>query len=161
MKWKRIGQGNIDVDLIDYLENIFEREMELGHSLKVCVGTDSQKVGRKYKFATAICIITSDQYGTGKGGMVLGARYFEPAGMTINERMIKEVAKSIEVSTEIWPLLDLYEIKLEIHADINQDERHASNKALGEAVGYIKGMDWEAKVKPNAYAASTVADNLC
>jgi hypothetical protein len=75
--------------------------------------------------------------------------------------MVFEVGKSIEVSYEIAPLLDLYEIKLEVHADINPDPKHESNKALQQAVGYILGMGYDFKVKPEAYASSHVADKLC
>jgi hypothetical protein len=56
--------------------------------------------------------------------------------------------------------LDLYEVPLEIHADINPDPKHESNKALQQAVGYILGMGYEFKVKPESYCASHCADNL-
>jgi predicted RNase H-related nuclease YkuK (DUF458 family) len=79
----------------------------------------------------------------------------------VNERMVFEVSKSIEVATEIAELLDLYEIPLEIHADINPDPKYDSNKALQSAVGYILGMGYEFKVKPDAWAASTAADKKC
>ncbi len=75
--------------------------------------------------------------------------------------MLREVSRSISVGYEIAPLLDLYGVDLEIHADINQNEKHASNSALSEAVGWIMGMGWKSRVKPNAYAASCVADKLC
>jgi len=75
--------------------------------------------------------------------------------------MMKEVSKTIEVACEISPLLDLYDIKLEIHADINPDVKFDSNKALSEAVGYMLGMGYDFKVKPDAWAASKGADKLC
>jgi len=79
----------------------------------------------------------------------------------VNERMVFEVGKSIEVATQVAELLDLYEIPLAIHADINPNPKHESNKALQSAVGYILGMGYDFKIKPEAYAASTVADNKC
>jgi predicted RNase H-related nuclease YkuK (DUF458 family) len=75
--------------------------------------------------------------------------------------MVFEVGKSIEVATQIAELLDLYEIKMEIHADINPDPKHESNKALQSAVGYILGMGYEFKIKPYSYASSNCADKLC
>jgi predicted RNase H-related nuclease YkuK (DUF458 family) len=57
--------------------------------------------------------------------------------------------------------LDLYEIPLEIHADINPSTKYESNKALTEAVGYILGMGYNFKIKPESWAASTGADNFC
>jgi predicted RNase H-related nuclease YkuK (DUF458 family) len=79
----------------------------------------------------------------------------------VNERMVYEVSKSVEVAYEIASLLDLYEIPLEIHADINPDPLHDSNKALQSAVGYILGMGYSFKVKPDAWAASSAADKKC
>ena len=75
--------------------------------------------------------------------------------------MVFEVGKSVEVAYEVAPLFDLYEIKLEIHADINPNPEHDSNKALQQAVGYILGMGYEFKIKPDAWAASSAADKKC
>jgi len=189
MKWKRVNNGPIDEPLVDYLERLFDVEIERGYELKVCIGTDSQKAGKGYKFATAIVIETKEHMGVeykkkangekvpvdiyvGRGAMVIGGTFWEEmkASTTkkkhreieiLNQRMLREVSSSINAGYEIWPLLDLYGIQLEIHVDINQDPSHASNVALKEAVGYIAGMNWISKVKPEAYAASKGADKLC
>jgi predicted RNase H-related nuclease YkuK (DUF458 family) len=169
MKWKR-NDKEIGKPILEYLEEVFDKELEEGKLLKVCVGTDSQKIGGgEYKFATVILITTSEDLGggviVGRGGMIVSSVYnhtFKQRNKElVNERMVYEVGKSIEVSYEIAPLLDLYEIKLEVHADINPDPKHESNKALQQAVGYILGMGYDFKVKPEAYASSHVADKLC
>jgi predicted RNase H-related nuclease YkuK (DUF458 family) len=174
MKWKRVSKGYINEPIVEYLEKIFDEEMEKGYGIKVCIGTDSKRRGSGYQFATAIVIalnenIGKDRFGRdilqGKGGMVIGASYFDATQKKgkegVKERMMKEVAKTIEIACEISPLLDLYDIKLEIHADINPDVKFDSNKALSEAVGYMLGMGYDFKVKPDAWAASKGADKLC
>ena len=174
MKWKRTSKGFINEPLIEYLEKIFDEEIKNGYDIKVCIGTDSKRRGVGYQFATAIVVTLSENIGKdkfgrdmfkGKGGMVIGATYFDEKQKKgkegVKERMIKEVSKTIEVACEIAPLLDLYDIKLEIHADINPDVKFDSNKALNEAVGYMLGMGYDFKVKPNAWAASKGADRLC
>lgn len=160
MKWNRSGKL-IDGELSDYLEKLFDEEIAKGHELTVCIGTDSQKAGRAFKFATAIVIITKTKSGLGKGAIVIGKTYLERQKMSLKERMIKEVYGSIEVAYDICPLLDLYEVDLEVHADINANPEHASNAALKEAIGYIQGMGYGFKVKPDAWAASTGADRMC
>lgn len=168
MKWKR-NDKVIEEPIVDYLEKLFEEELAKGRNLKVSVGTDSQKSGKSYKFATVILITTSEDLGggviVGRGGMIVAATYFHEFKQTskelVNERMVFEVGKSVEVAYEIAPLLDLYDIKMEIHADINPDPKHESNKALQQAVGYILGMGYEFKVKPDAWAASNAADKKC
>jgi predicted RNase H-related nuclease YkuK (DUF458 family) len=170
MKWKRNNKV-INEPIGDYLTKLIDEELEKGFNIKVCVGTDSQRGGGKntYKFATIILITTSEDLGggviTGRGAMIVAATYYNTfkasAKELVNERMVYEVGKSIEVAYEIAPLLDLYGIKLEIHADINPSPNFESNKALQTAVGYILGMGYSFKIKPDAYAASTGADNLC
>ena len=169
MKWKR-NDKEIGKPILEYLEEIFDKELEEGKLLKVCVGTDSKKAEKgSYKFATVIMVSTYEDLGggviVGRGGMIISSVYnhtFKQRNKElVNERMVYEVGKSIEVSYEIAPLLDLYEIKLEVHADINPDPKHESNKALQQAVGYILGMGYDFKVKPEAYASSHVADKLC
>jgi predicted RNase H-related nuclease YkuK (DUF458 family) len=49
---------------------------------------------------------------------------------------------------------------VEIHADINPNPKHDSNKALQQAVGYILGMGYDFKIKPEA-PSSNCADRFC
>ena len=74
----------------------------------------------------------------------------------------------MRLMTEVYMVADLY-LKLnqlvandiEIHLDINPDEMHNSSIVINEAVGYIRGMcDVIPMVKPNAWAASSVADRF-
>ena len=176
MKWTR-NKKLIEETLVDYLEKLFDEELEKNKILKVSIGTDSQKLSKTlYKFATVILISTSEDLGggviVGRGGMIIASTYthdFKKKGddaklrdkELVNERMVFEVGKSIEVATQIAELLDLYEIPLEIHADINPNPKHESNKALQSAVGYILGMGYEFKIKPEAWASSCGADKLC
>jgi predicted RNase H-related nuclease YkuK (DUF458 family) len=169
MKWKR-NEKLIEIPIKEYLEKLFDDELEKGYKLKVSIGTDSQKAEKgTYKFATVILISTSENLGgdviVGRGGMIISAIYHHAFKQTnkelVNERMVYEVSKSVEVAYDIAPLLDLYEIPLEIHADINPDPKWESNKALQQAVGYILGMGYEFKVKPDAWASSSCADKLC
>lgn len=169
MEWKR-NNKKIDEPIVDYLEKLFDEELGKNHILKVAVGTDSQKVrGGTYKFVTVILISVSEDLGggviVGRGGKIIAGSHFNTFKKRnkelVNERMMYEVAKSLEVAYEIHELLDLYDIKMEIHADINPDSKHESNKALQSAVGYILGMGYEFKVKPDAPASSNCADKLC
>ena len=129
MKWKRMTKGPIEVPLFDYLEDIFKKGIEDGLMLRVAVGTDSQRSKKGYKFATVIIVSTSEDLGggviVGRGGMVMGATYFsdkyKKTKEGVKERMMYEVSKSIEVAYEISPLLDEYNVPLEVHADINPD----------------------------------------
>ena len=82
------------------------------------------------------------------------------ATMGIKERMITEVAKSVEVAYALCDLLDKYDVELEVHADINTDPGFQSNTALKEAMGYILSMGFVFKAKPDAFASSSCADKM-
>lgn len=166
MEWRRAGK-KIGVPLIEYLENLITEEKALNRDLRIAVGTDSQRYGRKYKFATVILITVREDLGAGvsvgRGGKILYATYLMDMHSRdkegVNERMMSEVSKSIEIAYEINPLLERFGIKMEIHADINPDPKWESNKALSNAIGYILGMGYDFKVKPNAFAASYGGDH--
>ena len=169
MQWVR---NNIIIEepITDYLKKIIEEELNKGLKLKVCIGTESHKNKNSddYKFASAIVVLTSEDLSgviVGRGGILIGTTYngsFKQKNKElVNERMIYEVGKSIEIAYGISKLLNEYDIKLEIHADINPNPSFESNKALQQAVGYILGMGYEFKVKPDAIASSNCADRLC
>ena len=165
MKWKRAGK-KIEVPLNEYLDNLIKTEKASNHEWRISVGTDSQKDGQRYKFATVILITVKEDLGggtlIGRGGKIIESTYYPKVhGKNkegVNERMLIEVGKSIETAYEIAPVLEKYGIKMEIHADINPDPKWESNKALSQAVGYILGMGYEFKIKPNAWAASYGGD---
>jgi predicted RNase H-related nuclease YkuK (DUF458 family) len=49
---------------------------------------------------------------------------------------------------------------MEVHADINTNPGFKSNDALKEAMGYILGMGFAFKAKPEAFASSCCADKV-
>jgi len=80
--------------------------------------------------------------------------------VSLRERMITEVWKSVDVAYKLCDLLDEFDISLEVHADINTDPHFKSNEALKEAMGYILGMGFVFKAKPDAFASSYCADKV-
>jgi len=167
--WKRVHHGNINEPLIDYLEKLVEEQHELGNSIKICVGTDSQKRGKGYKYAIAIIFEMKQPMGMvggvmtykGLGAKVISGTFVEKIRPSLQERMLKEVQLSIDVGYNILPLVELYDIDMEIHADVNPNPMAGSHVALKQAMGFIEGMGFNCKVKPEAYAASTGADKMC
>jgi len=49
---------------------------------------------------------------------------------------------------------------MEVHADINTNVQFKSNDALKDAMGYIMGMGFAFKAKPDAFASSCCADKV-
>ncbi len=155
MKWRRLNGNGIELPIKEAVEKTIIKEIEAGYKLKVCIGTDSQVRGSVVEFATVIVFLREK-----KGGFMFIHTYKKKQAMSLRERMILEVAKSVEVAYSLCDLLDKYDVGLEVHADINTDPHFQSNIALKEAMGYILGMGFEFKAKPDAFASSSCADKV-
>ena len=73
-------------------------------------------------------------------------------------RLMNEVYKVADTYLKLAKVIDK---DIEVHLDINPDQKYTSNIVINEAVGYIKGMcNVVPLVKPKAFAASYAADRL-
>ncbi|MCP3932052.1 MAG: hypothetical protein GY705_23515 [Bacteroidetes bacterium] len=155
MNWRRYNGQKIEIPIKEAVKNTIIREKANGYKLKVCIGTDSLQRGSLIEFATVIVFLREK-----KGGFMFIQNYKNNNPMSIRERMITEVAKSVEVAYSLCDLLDAYDVALEVHADINTDPSFPSNSALNEAMGYILSMGFVFKAKPEAFASSSCADKM-
>ena len=155
MSWRRLDGRPLEAELILSVEKTIQRERQMGHKLKLCIGTDSQKKGKCTEFATVIVFVREK-----KGGFMYINNSRDYVERSVKERMILEVAKSVEVAYQLCEMLDKYDIALEVHADINTDPQFKSNSALKEAMGYILSMGFVFKAKPHAFASSSCADKV-
>lgn len=155
MTWKKFNGEIIQTPILEEVEKVIEREYLLGNKLKVCIGTDSQVKGITTDFATVIVFIREQ-----KGGFMFIHQERTTQKMSIKERMLSEVQKSIETAYALCDLLDLYDVDLEVHADINTNPMFKSNQALHEAMGYILSMGFVFKAKPEAFASSACANKI-
>jgi predicted RNase H-related nuclease YkuK (DUF458 family) len=155
MIWKKFSGEVIHTPILEEVEQAIIRETDKGYRLKICIGTDSQVKGHFTDFATVIVLLREHH-----GGFMYIHQEKTSQKMSIKERMLVEVQKSIETAYAICDLLDLYHVDLEVHADINTNPMFKSNKALNEAMGYILSMGFIFKAKPEAFASSTCADKM-
>ncbi len=154
-RWRRLNGQSLDKSLMDAVEETIIRERAAGHRLKVCIGTDSQQRQEGAEFATVIVFLREK-----RGGFMFIKNWDYKPKLSLKERMLLEVGKSIETAYELCPLFDKHHVEMEIHADINTDPLFKSSIALQEAVGYIKGMGFAFKTKPEAFASSSCADKV-
>ncbi len=155
MKWRKFNGEAIGLPIYNAVENAIKRETGAGYRLKVCIGTDSQVKGSETEFATVIVFLRE-----GHGGFMFIHNEKTLQQYSIKERMLVEVAKSIEIAYELCNLFTLYDVDMEVHADINTNPAFKSNDALKEAMGYILGMGFAFKAKPEAFASSSCANKM-
>ena len=155
MRWRKFNGQPIERPIYEAVEAAIKRETGAGYKLKVCIGTDSQVKGSETEFATVIVFLRE-----GHGGFMFIHNDKTHQQYSIKERMLVEVAKSIEIAYELCNLFTLYEVEMEVHADINTNPNFKSNDALKEAMGYILGMGFAFKAKPEAFASSSCANKM-
>ncbi|MBS1600916.1 MAG: hypothetical protein JST75_22075 [Bacteroidetes bacterium] len=154
-QWRKLDGTKIKGSIEDEIRQVLVKEKEMGHDMKVCIGTDSQVKSKMTEFATVIVFIRK-----GKGGFMYIHNEITNKKMSIKERMLLEVAKSIDVAYSLCRLFTIYNVDMEVHADINTNPNFKSNDALKEAMGYIMGIGFAFKAKPHAFASSSCANKV-
>jgi predicted RNase H-related nuclease YkuK (DUF458 family) len=154
-QWRRLNGDRIKMPIDEEVRLMLIKERAGGHSMKVCIGTDSQVKGKETEFATVIVFIRK-----GKGGFMYIHNEITIRRMSIKERMLEEVARSIDIAYGLCPIFTAFNVDMEVHADINTNPNFKSNDALKEAMGYIMGMGFVFKAKPHAFASSSCANKV-
>jgi uncharacterized protein len=154
-QWRKLTGEYLNNYIEEEVRGVILREKELGHQIRVCIGTDSQVKGAETEFATAIVFIRK-----GSGGFMYLNNESTFEKMTIKQRMMTEVAKSVEVAYILSELFNVYNVDMEVHVDINTQSCYKSHDALNDAIGYITGMGFVFKAKPHAFASSCCANKV-
>lgn len=129
---------------------------DLNRQFRIIVGADSQlnNVKKSADFVVAIII-----HRIGSGGIYFWRRMARPGPYVLKQRMIEEALLSLETAYDVLQALGRREGLLEmmeIHVDVGQ--KGPTREVIAEVVGMVRGNGFNVKIKPDAYAASKVAD---
>lgn len=126
----------------------------------VYIGADSKVYYKNNQERVAYVTVVILHYGSSKGAKLFKSHKTENYCGGIRERLMTEVAAAIDAGLNIADVID--DRSFEIHLDINRDTRYKSSEIIKEATGYVLGtLGFEPKLKPDAFAASSVADRFC
>lgn len=134
-------------DLVEYMDE------DPTASYKLIVGSDSQ-ARQELVFVTAVVC-----HRQGKGARYYYQRARHRRMHSLRQRIFYETALSLQVASELSRMFaerGPSDVELEIHLDIGPDGD--TRDLIREIVGMVMGSGFLAKIKPDAYAASTVAD---
>ena len=145
---------------IEEVKNYIE---SLGPNTKIYIGGDSERFklhGQWYAdYTLAIVVHIDGKHGCKVFGEIHRERDFDQKKQKPRMRLMTEVYKIAELYLKLKDILEDRDV--EVHLDINRDEKYGSSCVVNEAIGYIRGMcNVVPLVKPNAWAASTCADRL-
>lgn len=122
----------------------------------ISVGTDSFIKKQDCIFSTAICLYGADEQAGGRY-FVKRVQFNKREYDTLLRRILAEVQKSIELGIKLLELNPI--LNIEIHLDISDSgQNHKTSKFADMLKGYTKGAGFAYKIKPDAFAATSVAD---
>lgn len=122
---------------------------------KLIVGTDSQ-LREEVCYVTAIIILRE-----GKGGRFYYAKERERTKLGLKQRIFYETSRSLSVAAKLAKKLaenGLSDPEIEIHLDVG--EQGKTKDIIREVVGMVTGSGFDARIKPDSYGASKVADKF-
>jgi len=148
----RMKLAKIAGEISDYINKDSQSEYRL------IVGTDSNG-SKKADFVTAIIV-----HQVGHGGRYFwkktnGGKIYH----TLRDRIYQEVTLSLKTAQDILGQLEsslkpdgqpAYDFQ--IHIDVGQNG--PTREMIKEVVGMVRGNGFKAKIKPESYAASNIAD---
>lgn len=138
------------IDLIPYLKE----KLKSKEDIKIYVGSDSQNMGGRTMYALVVVL----HYGN-NGGHVI---YSKKSVSRIRDRFTR-LWNEVEDSVQLAQYLEENGIQKPdyIDLDFNPDPRYQSNSILRSALGYVESLGYHARCKPEAVAASCIADKIC
>lgn len=130
---------------------------------KIYIGGDSERLlindNWYADYTLAIVVHINGNNGCKIFGEVQRERDWDQKKSRPRMRLMNEVYKIAELYQKLHDVLEDRDV--EIHLDINPNERYGSSCVIQEATGYIRGMcNVVPMVKPKAFAASYCADRL-
>lgn len=120
---------------------------------KIIIGTDSED-HNGVDFVSAVVVLR-----LGRGGRYFWRRIREERKYVLRDRIYQEVLLSLKLAEEVIGLLrakKFLEYDFEIHVDVGVNGE--TKMMLAEVVGMVRGSGFEAKIKPESFGASCVAD---
>lgn len=123
----------------------------------VYIGCDSVRFKKNDKwfarYATVIVVHRDSRHGC----QVFHHTETLPDYGGLKNRLMTEVNYGVTAAMDIVD--ELRGRHLEVHLDLNPDPKHKSNVATKEAIGWVLGMGFEPKIKPDGWAATHAADH--
>ncbi|NLJ86162.1 MAG: hypothetical protein GX322_06950 [Firmicutes bacterium] len=146
----RLSFDEVFNDMINYVQEQPESDY------KIIIGTDSQYSQDNTCFVTAIIV-----HRIGKGARYYYAREWEFMGKSLRQRIFYETSRSLALAS--WVTERLAEnghadLNVEIHLDVGVNG--LTRDLIREVTGMVVGSGFDARIKPDSYGASKVADKF-
>lgn len=145
----RLTFDQVFLDIVGFIREDQEK------NYKLIVGTDSQ-IRESICYVTAIVILRE-----GKGGRFYYSKDREKNKVGFKQRIFLETTRSLGVASHLaehLATLGWNDLNIEVHLDVG--ERGRTKEIIREVVGMVTGSGFGARIKPDSYGASKVADKF-
>ena len=144
-----LGFSEAMEELVEYAKE------DTGSEYRIIVGTDSEGYG-KVAYASAIVV-----HRVGSGGRAFICKNIIDTPRSLREKIYREALLSLYLSQKVLPVLreaGLMEENFMIHVDVGT--KGETKDIIKEVTGMVKGYGFQVAIKPESYAASSVADRF-
>lgn len=150
---KANGERLNKAQLIKEIENFILTDKK--YPYRILVGTDSEYFDHHIDFVTVIVV-----HRVGYGAKYFWRRQIVNSKFSLYERLWQEALLSLNISQELLRILTdkNLDFRFEVHLDLGTLGK--SSSSLKEIINLVRGYGLEVKIKPEAYAASKIADRL-
>lgn len=136
------------------LFNDLERTVSLGtDAYEIIVGADSQQRRHFTSFAIVISLIRP-----GKGGTFFYHTFQERSITSLQQRIYLEAFYALGVASELREFLESRGVVVPIRLHFDIGVNGPTRKFISNLLHVAKSNNFEAKIKPDSFCASTIAD---
>ncbi len=154
------GKLNIR-DIPDKILSFYEKNRGIDGIFQIVVGTDSQNFNDT-KMVTVIAA-----YKEGHGGIFFYDIDRINRITSVKQKLNTETGRSLEVMMQLVDELEESKYRnmrddtlLSIHVDAGWSDKGKTRELIPGLIGWIKACGFEAKCKPDSFAASSIADKI-
>ncbi len=149
-------------EVADKLLDFYEKHKDYDTDITLMIGTDSQNFAYT-KIVNVIAIICQ-----GHGGIFFHHISHVDLLVDVRRKLHEETTESLDIAEKLVELLESdkkYEEKnlntpIQLHIDAGNSDRGKTKTLIRELTGQVTACGYTACVKPDSYAASSIADRI-
>lgn len=160
--WISPTHGELTLEQVPvYIREYYKKMKVYGTGIHIIIGTDSQNFDYT-KEVSVIAVICE-----GHGGIFFYKIQARDRITDVRTKLRVETGDSLDIAEHLINILETegYEevflnTSFTIHIDAGYSDNGRTKELIPELVGWVKAMGYDAKVKPESYAASGIADKI-
>ena len=153
----KVSLDKIPSKILDY----YNKMSKYDSIFRIIIGTDSQNFSDT-KMVSVIAVVCE-----GHGGIFFYKVHREPLIKDVRTKLHVETNESLEIASKLVEILEQPEYEelylnslFSIHIDAGKSDKGKTKELIPELVGWIKACGYDCSIKPDSFAASSIADKI-